>query len=225
MKNFAALSTGLLAAAMMTSTAFAAGEGYPGCLKSDKDKCTAYVYDGMGKVVRDGMGKCLLNGHIPLVASSAIKECNPEFFKAEAAKAEAAKVEAPTAPVVQAKAITLNADAFFDFDKATLKPEGKSSLDQLVKDMNVDQVEYVTVVGHTDRIGSDAYNQKLSERRAQTVAKYLTSKGVPASKIKSSGVGESQPVKECKGNKATSALIKCLAPNRRAVITVGVSSK
>ena len=219
MKNFAALSTGLLAAAMMTSPVFAAGEGYPGCLKSDTDKCTAYVYDGMGKVVRDGMGKCLLNGHIPLEASSAIKECNPEFFK------ETAAVEAPVAPTVSAKAITLNADAFFDFDKDTLKKEGKASLDALVKDMKLDQVEYITVVGHTDRIGSDSYNQKLSERRANTVAKYLTAKGVPATKIKSSGVGETQPVKECKGEKATPALIKCLAPNRRAVITVGVSSK
>ena len=219
MKNFAALSTGLLAAAIIATPAFAAGEGYPGCLKSDTDKCTAYVYDGMGKVVRDGMGACLLNGHIPLEASSAIKECNPEFFK------DAAKVEAPTAPVVQAKAITLNADAFFDFDKATLKKEGKASLDQLVKDMKLDQVEYITVVGHTDRIGSAAYNQKLSERRANTVSKYLTAKGVPASKIKASGVGLTQPVKDCKGTKATPELIKCLAPNRRAVITVGVSSK
>ena len=221
MKNFTALSTGLLAAAIMASPAFAAGEGYPGCIKSDTDKCTAYVYDSMGKVVRDDvMKKCVLNGHIPLEASSAIKECNPEFFKDEAAK-----IEAPVAPTVSAKAITLNADAFFDFDKATLKPEGKASLDALVKDIKIDQVEYITVVGHTDRIGSDAYNQKLSERRANTVAKYLTAKGVPATKIKSSGVGETQPVKECKGEKATSALIKCLAPNRRAVITVGVSSK
>jgi len=219
MKNFTALSTGLLAAAIIASPAFAAGEGYPGCLKSDTDKCTAYVYDNMGKVVRDEvLKKCVLNGHIPLEASSAIKECNPEFFKSAA-------VEAPVAPTVTAKAITLNADAFFDFDKDTLKKEGKASLDALVKDMNVAQVEYITVVGHTDRIGSDAYNQKLSERRANTVAKYLTAKGVPASMVKASGVGEAQPVKECKGEKATSALIKCLAPNRRAVITVGVSSK
>ncbi|MEW5837261.1 MAG: OmpA family protein [Pseudomonadota bacterium] len=218
MKNFTALSTGLLAAAIIATPAFAAGEGYKGCIKSDTDKCTAYVYDGMGKVVRDGMGKCVLNGHIPLEASSAIKECNPEFFKAAA-------VEAPVAPTVTAKAITLNADTFFDFDKATLKPDGKASLDQLVKDMKLEQVEYITVVGHTDRIGSKEYNQKLSERRADTVKNYLVAKGVPATKIKASGVGLTQPVKECKGAKATSALIKCLAPNRRAVITVGVSSK
>ncbi len=220
MKNFAALSTGLVAAAIIASPAFAAGEGYPGCLKSDTDKCTAYVYDSMGVVVRDGMGKCLLNGHIPLEASSAIKECNPEFFKDEAKQ-----VEAPAAPVVTAKAITLNADAFFDFDKYALRKEGKASLDQLVKDMKLDQVEYITVVGHTDRIGSKEYNQKLSERRADTVKNYLISKGVPAAKIKASGVGLTQPVKECPGTKATPALIKCLQPNRRAVITVGVSSK
>ncbi len=220
MKNFTALSTGLLAAAIIASPAFAAGEGYPGCLKTDTDKCTAYVYDSMGKVVRDDvMKQCVLNGHIPLEASSAIKECNPEFFK------EVAKVEAPVAPTVTAKAITLSADAFFDFDKDTLKKEGKASLDKLAKDIKIDQVEYITIVGHADRFGSDSYNQKLSERRANTVAKYLTAKGVPATKIKSSGAGETQPVVECKGAKATSSVIKCLAPNRRAVITVGVSSK
>ena len=220
MKNFAALSTGLLAAAIIATPAFAAGEGYAGCIKSDTDKCTAYVYDAQGVVVRDGVGQCVLNGHIPLEASSAIKECNPEFFKDDKAS-----VEAPKAPVVAAKAITLNADAFFDFDKSTLKKEGKASLDALVKDMKVEQVEAITVVGHTDRFGSDAYNQKLSERRAKTVADYLSAHGVPASKIKASGVGESQPVKECAGNKATASVIKCLAPNRRAVITVQSSSK
>jgi len=222
MKNFTALSTGLLAAAIIATPAFAAGEGYKGCIKSDTDKCTAYVYDSQGKVVRDDvMKQCVLNGHIPLEASSAIKECHPEFFK----EAAAAKIEAPVVPTVSAKAITLNADAFFDFDKDTLKKEGKASLDALTKDMKIDQIEYITVVGHTDHFASDSYNQKLSERRANTVAKYLTAKGVPATKIKSSGVGEAQPVKECKGTKATAAVINCLAPNRRAVITVGVSSK
>lgn len=204
MKNFAALSASLLVTATLAAPAFAA------------DKApTAYVYDSQGVVVRDGVGSCLLNGHIKLEASTAIEACNPEFFKKAEAKPA---VEAPKAPVVAAKKITLNADTYFDFDKSNLKAEGKKSLDGLVAEMKIDQVEEITVVGHTDSIGTDAYNQKLSERRAKTVADYLVSKGVPASKIKASGKGESQPVAD---NKTKAGRAK----NRRVDVTVSAASK
>ncbi|TQV65039.1 MAG: OmpA family protein [Halothiobacillaceae bacterium] len=207
MKNFAALSTGLLVSAVLAAPAFAA------------DKPTAYVYDSQKMVVKDGMGKCVLNGHIKLEASTAIKECNPEFFKEEAKAPEAKPaVEAPKAPVVAAKKITLNADTYFDFDKSNLKADGKKSLDGLVAEMKIDQIEQITVVGHTDSIGTDAYNQKLSERRAKTVADYLVSKGVPATKIKASGKGESQPIAD---NKTKAGRAK----NRRVDVTVNAASK
>ena len=165
------------------------------------------------------MGKCVLNGHIALSKDTAIKECNPEFFKEEEKKAEAKPaVEAPKAPVVAAKKITLNADTYFDFDKSNLKPEGKKALDALVAEMKIDQVEEITVVGHTDSIGTEAYNQKLSERRAKTVADYLVGKGVPAAKIKASGKGESQPVAD---NKTKAGRAK----NRRVEVTVNAASK
>lgn len=205
MKNFAALSAGLLASAVLSATAFAA------------DKPTAYVYDSQKVVVRDGVGKCVLNGHIPLNADTAIKECNPEFFK-EVKKEAKPVVEAPKAPVVTAKKITLNADTYFDFDKYNLKPEGKKALDALVAEMKIDQVEQITVVGHTDSIGTEAYNQKLSERRAKTVADYLVSKGVPAAKIKAYGKGETQPVAS---NKTKAGRAK----NRRVEVTVNAASK
>lgn len=206
MKNFAALSAGLLATAVMATPAFAA------------DKPTAYVYDSQKVVVKDGVGKCVLNGHIPLSADSAIKECNPEFFKEEKKAEVKPVVEAPKAPVVAAKKITLNADTYFDFDKSNLKPEGKKALDALVAEMKIDQIEQITVVGHTDSIGTEAYNQKLSERRAKTVADYLVGKGVPAAKIKASGKGESQPVAD---NKTKAGRAK----NRRVEVTVNAASK
>jgi len=210
MKNFAALSAGLLVSAALAAPAFAA------------DKPTAYVYDSQKMVVKDGMGKCVLNGHIKLEASTAIKECNPEFFKEEAKPAVKPEVkpavEAPKPPVVLAKKITLNADTYFDFDKSNLKADGKKALDGLVAEMKIDQVEQIIVVGHTDSIGTDAYNQKLSDRRAKTVADYLVSKGVPATKIKASGKGESQPIAD---NKTKAGRAK----NRRVEVTVNAASK
>ncbi len=90
--------------------------------------------------------------------------------------------------------MTLNSDANFDFDKAVLKPAGQANLDKFLSDLAGAKVTGISVVGHTDSVGSDAYNQKLSEQRAAAVANYLASKGVPAAAIKASGKGEAQPV-------------------------------
>jgi OOP family OmpA-OmpF porin len=97
--------------------------------------------------------------------------------------------------------MTLNADATFDFDKSDLKPAGKANLDRFMSGLAGAKVSGITVVGHTDSVGTDAYNQKLSERRAASVANYLSSKGVPAAAIQASGKGESQPVAD-NGTKA-----------------------
>ena len=108
-------------------------------------------------------------------------------------------------------------DTNFDFNKDTLKPAGKAELDKLVADMKqAKQIDAVTVVGHTDSVGSDAYNQRLSERRAATVKNYLVSKGVPAGIISASGRGESQPIAD---NKTAAGR----AQNRRVEITVDVT--
>ncbi|WP_303807841.1 porin OmpA [Aeromonas rivipollensis] len=138
----------------------------------------------------------------------------------------AAPAPAPE-PVVVDKQFTLSSDVLFDFNKATLKPEAGQALDTLYTQIEEARPKdgSATVIGYTDRLGSDAYNQKLSEQRAQTVADYLVGKGLPAGKVNVEGHGESSPVT---GESCTSQskrdLIVCLAPDRRVEVKVqGVS--
>jgi OmpA-OmpF porin, OOP family len=127
----------------------------------------------------------------------------------------------PPAPAVQK--ITLASKALFDFDKSVLKPEGQAVLDREIvsRIKEVQKLELVLVTGHTDRLGSQAYNQKLSERRAAAVAAYLASKGVAKDKIETLGMGKTQPVPGvvCE-QKNRKALIACLQPHRRVEVEV-----
>jgi OmpA-OmpF porin, OOP family len=127
----------------------------------------------------------------------------------------------PPAPAVQK--ITLASKALFDFDKAILKPEGQAVLDREIvsRIKEVQKLELVLVTGHTDRLGSQQYNQKLSERRAAAVAAYLASKGVAKDKIETLGMGKTQPVPGvvCE-QKNRKALIACLQPHRRVEVEV-----
>ena len=109
-----------------------------------------------------------------------------------------------------------------DSDKAVLRPEGKAKLDELVAKAGAIKLEVILVVGHTDRIGSAAYNMKLSDRRAAAVKTYLVSKGIEANRVYTEGKGLTQPVTgdKCKGKAATKALIACLQPDRRADIEI-----
>jgi OOP family OmpA-OmpF porin len=100
---------------------------------------------------------------------------------------------APVAEMVANK-VAFNADTFFDFDKSTIKPEGRNILDQVVQQAQQLKLESIITVGHTDSVGTEAYNQGLSERRANAVKNYLVSKGIPADLIIASGRGETQPV-------------------------------
>jgi OOP family OmpA-OmpF porin len=107
----------------------------------------------------------------------------------------------------------------FAFDKSSLKAGSKPILDEVAEKIKQHtDIELVMVTGHTDRIGSDAYNQKLSERRANTVKQYLVSQGVDASRLQAVGKGESEPVVDCKGVHGSKKLIECLAPNRRVIV-------
>jgi OOP family OmpA-OmpF porin len=119
--------------------------------------------------------------------------------------------------------ITLASKALFDFDKAVLKPEGKAAIDSEIisRLSSVQRLELVLVTGHTDRLGTQAYNQRLSERRADAVRDYLVSKGVARDKIETLGMGKTQPVPgvTCNMN-ARKELIACLAPNRRVEVEV-----
>jgi OOP family OmpA-OmpF porin len=102
------------------------------------------------------------------------------------------KPEAKPKPV--AEKVTFAADVLFDFDKAVIKPEGKSKLDDLANKVRGVNLEVVIAIGHADSIGAEAYNQKLSVRRAESVKAYLVSKGIEANRIYTEGKGEKQPV-------------------------------
>lgn len=119
--------------------------------------------------------------------------------------------------------ITLQAEVLFDFDKSMLKDEGKSILDvEVVEPMKAHpEVEVVLIAGHTDRIGSDNYNQALSERRAAAVKSYLESQGIASNRLNPVGKGEAEPVVDCKGIYGKAA-VDCLQPNRRVVVEIEV---
>ncbi|MGC1175640.1 outer membrane protein OmpA [Polaromonas sp.] len=132
---------------------------------------------------------------------------------APAAAAPAARpAPAPVAPPAATK-VTYAADAFFDFDKSVLKPEGKAKLDDLVGKIKGINLEVIIAVGHTDAVGSDTYNQKLSVRRSEAVKAYLVSKGIEKNRVYTEGKGEKQPVADNKTSEGR-------AKNRRVEIEV-----
>lgn len=135
-----------------------------------------------------------VDGHVWKNATG--EQCWRDAFWTPATAAEACGKPVAEAPVVAptASKVVLNADTFFDFDKSTIKPEGKQVLDQVAQQAGTINLETIIAVGHTDSIGSEAYNQKLSERRANSVKQYLVSKGVAADRIYAEGKGELQPV-------------------------------
>ena len=146
-----------------------------------------------------------------LVAAAPAPAAAPAAPAAAPAAAAPAAMPAP-APAVATK-VTYAADAFFDFDKSVLKPEGKAKLDDLaskVKDINL---EVIIAVGHTDSVGSEAYNQKLSVRRSEAVKAYLVSKGIEKNRVYTEGKGEKQPVADNKTKEGR-------AKNRRVEIEV-----
>ena len=138
----------------------------------------------------------------------------PAPVAAPAPAAAPAPVAAPAAPAAPAtEKVSFAADAFFDFNKTALKPEGKAKLDDLADKVKGLNLEVVIAVGHTDSVGSDAYNDKLSVKRSEAVKAYLADKGIDASKIYTEGKGEKQPVAD---NKSADGRAK----NRRVEIEV-----
>lgn len=125
-------------------------------------------------------------------------------------------------PAPEPMRITLDAEALFDFDKAELRPAGRTELDTLLRDLRGVEYEVVLVTGHTDRIGTEQYNQRLSERRANAVRDYLVAGGVPSAKVTARGAGESEPVttpQQCQGRRGQD-LIACYQPDRRVEVEI-----
>ena len=163
-----------------------------------------YLTDTNGQVVRSGTGLCWHDGYwTPAMAT--VEGCDG-YVK----------------PAPSGAKITLQADTLFDFNKATLKPEGKAALNSIVDSlMTLRTVEVMAVIGYTDRIGSDKYNLALSKRRAEAVKAYLVKAGIDANNVVTEGRGKANPVTgdKCKGQ-VGKKLISCLQPDRRAVIEI-----
>ena len=132
---------------------------------------------------------------------------------AVAAPAAPKAAPAPAAQKPAAAKVTYAADTFFDFDKSVVKPAGKAKLDDLIAKVKGINLEVIIAVGHTDSVGSDAYNQKLSVRRAEAVKAYLVSKGIEKNRVYTEGKGEKQPVADNKTKEGR-------AKNRRVEIEV-----
>jgi OOP family OmpA-OmpF porin len=178
-----------------------------------------YVIDARGDVVMSGAGLCWRTGFwTPAGAANdpAGCKCDKDLLPKEVCEPPMAKA----GPKPSGDKVTVAADALFDFNKSTLRPAGKAKLDEVVAMSKQIKLEVIIAVGHTDRIGSDAYNQKLSERRAASVKSYLVSKGVEANRVYTEGKGEKQPVTQpgqCAGPKSPK-VIACLQPDRRVDI-------
>ena len=179
-----------------------------------------YVIDARGEVAMSGTGLCWRTGFwTPAAAAKdpAGCKCDKDLLPKEVCEPPMAKAATPKP---SGDKVTVAADALFDFNKATLRPAGKAKLDEVAAMAQQIKLEVIIAVGHTDRFGSDAYNQKLSERRAASVKSYLVSKGVEANRVYTEGKGEKQPVTQpgqCPGG-PTKKVIACLQPDRRVDI-------
>lgn len=187
-------------------------------------KNQGYLIDSSGSIVMSGTGLCWHTSD--WTPARAVEGCDPTVRPVAAAPAYVAPAPAiaaapAPAPIVRPapmpQKISFSADALFAFDKAIIKPEGKTMLNDLASQLNGATYDTIMVTGHADRFGSDAYNQRLSTRRANAVKDYLVSQNIPANRISAQGKGETEPVTkpgECKGAKSAK-VIACLQPDRR----------
>ncbi len=206
---------------------------------SDGKVTPGYLQDNNKHVVKSGAGLCWRTGS--WTPAMAIAECDPDLVKKEEKKPEAKKQDTvPALPLMPPdlgpakpafSKINLQAETLFDFNKSDLRADGKKTLDEEVvtKMKQYPEVEVVLVTGHADRIGSDTYNQKLSERRAAAAKSYIVAQGIDAKRIETAGKGEADPLVDCKSVKGAQSrsnkkLVECLQPNRRVLVEVKVQA-
>ena len=190
-----------------------------------------YVGSGAGVVATNPFGLCW-HGGAEWTPDKAAAPCDlvPQASAPVAPVAKAPEPEPAPAPLAEAEPapepvviekLTLNTDVLFPFNSAELLPGGEQKLDQLAQDAQGANVDQIMLTGHADRIGSEDYNQQLSEERAQAVADYLAQKGVDSGKVQVEGKGKSEPLtgNECSRlgpeNNRNQKLIACLQPDRR----------
>lgn len=188
-----------------------------------------YLVNNNSGVVMSGFGQCWNTNDAD--SPNIEGPCNPRPLAAAPARAPVVVAAAPAAAPVPAplpvsvrtsQKFSLSGDALFAFDKAVLKPEGKAMLDDLVAKLDGASYDTIMAIGHTDRFGTNAYNQKLSERRAHAVKDHMVGKNVQAARIDAEGKGETRPVTkadDCKGG-ATAKVIACLQPDRRVDVEI-----
>ena len=197
-------------------------------LAAAQDKSGYWTNPASGNLVwKNAYGQCWRAGY--WTPAMAIAECDPDLMPKAPPPLPAAAPPAPPPPPppppaakpAAPKVLTITSTELFEFDKSTLTSEAKARVDrEIVARLNeFATIQFINVNGHTDRIGSAQYNQKLSERRAETIRAYLVSKGADASKMEVYGFGKTMPVKSCPDQKRK-ALIACLQPNRRVEVEV-----
>ena len=199
-----------------------------------------YAIDQRNVVVKSGSDLCWRTGYWTPGAAGEAKagevpvacECDKDVVGANKCAPAAAPVAAPAAaaPVIAAApapkkcdfSMTLHTDHTFAYNKAVLGPIAKKNLDDMIstKLAACAEVKSVIITGHTDRLGSQSYNQKLSEKRAEAVQSYLIAKGIKADLIDTMGAGKTQPVQSCDDKLGRKKLIECLAPNRRVTLDI-----
>jgi OOP family OmpA-OmpF porin len=201
----------------------------PGTAIAQDSKNQGYIVDTYGNSIVPSPGTGLCWHSSDWTAARSVEPCDPSGRRAEAPAPKVVASAPPPPPQKAAPApkrapqsVTFSADTLFAFDKSVLKPEGRTTLDDFARQLGGAQYEVVFVTGHTDRFGSNEYNQKLSERRANAVKDYLAGKDVPANRMNASGKGETQPVTQagdCQGAKSAK-VIACLQPDRRVHVEV-----
>jgi OOP family OmpA-OmpF porin len=166
---------------------------------SAQSKQGYWIQPSTDLVWKNASGQCWRAGY--WTPAMAIAECDPDLIPKPAMKPTPPPPPPPAKPAPAkpkpkpvAEKVTLAADVLFDFDKSVLKNEGKAKLDDLATKVKAINLEVVIAIGHTDSIGADAYNQKLSVRRAESVKAYLVTRGVAPNRIYTEGKGEKQPV-------------------------------
>jgi len=242
------IKLGVVAAALMTVAGFAVAQTKE--IKVVDPRESPYVLSPSGTIVMDPFGLCWRTANWSVERAAATKiegaqfpnwtagcECDKDLMKAPtcepppppppaAAPTPPPPPPPPAPPAPTSEKVTFAADALFDFDKATLRPDGKAKLDDLVSKLAGVSLEVIIAVGYTDRLGGDTYNQTLSQKRAQGVKDYLVSKGIEPNRVYTEGKGKANPVKQCpdpsaKGEvKNRKGLIDCLQPNRRVEVEV-----
>jgi OOP family OmpA-OmpF porin len=223
--------------ALLAVSALALGLASTSGLAQQGRSTEGYLIDGRNQIVKDAYNLCWRRG--TWTPAQAHCDCDPDLIPrdvcfppppkpAAAPPPPMAPKPAPAAPMAKpapkpvTEKVTFAADVLFDFDKAVLRPEGKTRLDDLVAKLGGVALEVVIAIGHTDPIGNLEYNNRLSVRRAEAIKAYLVSKGIEPNRIYTEGKGPTQLVKKCdrKDFKTFNDYVACNQANRRTEVEV-----